>query len=106
MKKVIIILFSILILSLAILTTKASIVETFSNKKEFKKLVNKLDRQYNISDVKDKCKIEYDKCLKSESARKVLIDIFKNYDIGKLMLLKSPKEVVDLRECVLDFKEF
>ena len=101
--KIVIILLCIILLSLVILTLKASIFEHFDNRKEFKKIVRKLEKQYNTKNIKDKCSVEYKACLNSEQARTTLIKLFKNYDIGKLMLLKSPKEVVDLRECVMSY---
>lgn len=101
--RIVVILLSIILLSLVILTLKVSIFEHFDNKKEFKKIVKKLEKQYNTKNIKDKCNIEYKACLNNETARATLIKLFKNYDIGGLMLLKSPKEVVDLRECVMSY---
>ena len=101
--RILIILFAIILLSFMILSLKVSIFEHFDNKKEFKKIVKKLEKQYKTQKIKDKCKLEYDACLNSELARTTLIKLFKSYDLGKLMLLKSPKEVVDLRECVMSY---
>ena len=103
--RIVIILIGIIILSLVVLTLKVSIFEHFDNKKEFKKIVKKLERQYNTKNIKEKCSSEYTACLKNETARSTLIQLFKNYDLGGLMLLKSPKEVVDLRECVMSYYE-
>lgn len=102
MKKKLFILTSILLIFIILLALKSSVFEHFDNKKEFKKIVKKLERQYNTDHIKTKCRSEYNECLNSEVARTTLLKLFKNYDISGLMLLKSPKEVVDLRECVMD----
>lgn len=101
--RIIVIILSIILLSLVILTLKVSIFEHFDNRKEFKKIVKKLERLYNTKNIKDKCDLEYKACLNNETARSTIIKLFQNYDIGGLMLLKSPKEVVDLRECVMSY---
>lgn len=106
MKNSIIGLLLVLILLLALLCLKSSMMEYFTQKdtnhKKLSKLIKKLEKKYKLGHIKEKCHREYNNVINDSSCRDKIMDLLKTEDLSSLMLIQSPKEIVELRDCALD----
>ena len=106
MKNSIIGLLLVLILLLALLCLKSSMMEYFTQKdpthKKLSKLIKNLEKKYKLGHIKEKCSREYNNVINDSSSREKIMDLLKTEDLSSLMLIQSPKEIVELRDCALD----
>lgn len=106
MKGCILKLLLLLVLLLSLLCLKKSMFEYFSNQSDnnthkLNKIIKKFEKKYKLNHIRTECSRELNNLVNSKSSRDKVYDIIKNGDMASLVLIDSPKEIVELRDCVM-----
>lgn len=95
------ILLSILVIVLLFLCLKTTMFEYFNEQNQIDEMINNFDKKYNLKQIKQKCNKEYKACIKDEKSKSAIIKLINSQDLSSVMLIEKPKQLVNLRDCVM-----